>query len=288
VTTFAQPVVAIAPTSPIALTVAPDNPSQLSLTTGGSAGAVTSVNGQTGAVTITSLVNPMTTLGDSMYGGASGTVTRLAGNAAATRKFLRELGDGVNAAPPVWDTLVAGDIPALSYDALGAAAAAQAAAQTYTDTHAVLLTSLPLPIASGGTGQASAAAAIQALMAGGVTAPAYFAPKVFTLSQSGGLVAVDASLGNVAKLALTASGWTISNPTNPVDGDILRFRLAQDATGSRTVSWGTAYDFGSTGGTPNSAPTLSTGANKSDTIAFEYDAALTKWCYLGAPIPQGF
>ena len=50
-TTFAQPVVTLAPTSPIALTVSSDNPS-LSMTTGGSAGAVTSVNGFLGAVLV--------------------------------------------------------------------------------------------------------------------------------------------------------------------------------------------------------------------------------------------
>lgn len=53
----------------------------------------------------------MTTLGDIIYGAASGAVTRLAGNITTTRKFLRQVGDGVNSAAPAWDTLVAGDIP---------------------------------------------------------------------------------------------------------------------------------------------------------------------------------
>jgi hypothetical protein len=53
----------------------------------------------------------MTTLGDVIYGGASGTSTRLAGNTTATRKFFRQTGDGTNSAAPVWDTLLDADIP---------------------------------------------------------------------------------------------------------------------------------------------------------------------------------
>lgn len=57
------------------------------------------------------LSNPMTTLGDLIYGGASGATTRLAGNTTATNKFLRSVGDGTLAAAPTWEALVAADIP---------------------------------------------------------------------------------------------------------------------------------------------------------------------------------
>jgi hypothetical protein len=59
-------------------------------------------------------LSPMSALGDSIYGGAAGTRTRLAGNTTTTRKLLRQTGDGVNSAAPDWDTLQAGDIPDLS------------------------------------------------------------------------------------------------------------------------------------------------------------------------------
>ena len=100
---------------------------------------------------------------------------------------------------------------------------------------------------------------------------------VHTLAQSGGNVAVDASLAATYDLALTASGWTISNPTNAVDGLEITLRLAQDATGSRTVSWGTAYDFGTTPG----AVTLTTTASKVDVLKFHYVSALSKWVCVG-------
>lgn len=54
-------------------------------------------------------LSPMTTLGDTIYGGASGTRTRLTGNTTTTRKFLRQTGDGAASAAPAWDTLLAAD-----------------------------------------------------------------------------------------------------------------------------------------------------------------------------------
>jgi hypothetical protein len=56
-------------------------------------------------------LSPMTTLGDIIYGGASGTGTRLSGEATTTRKFLRSVGDGTNSTAPAWDTLVNSDLP---------------------------------------------------------------------------------------------------------------------------------------------------------------------------------
>jgi hypothetical protein len=55
--------------------------------------------------------NPMTTLGDLIYGGASGVPTRLVGDTSNTRKFLRELSVAGAATAEVWDTLVSSDIP---------------------------------------------------------------------------------------------------------------------------------------------------------------------------------
>lgn len=60
-------------------------------------------------------ISGMTLLGDLIYGGASGTRTVLPGNITTTKKFLRQTGAGAVSAAPAWDTLVAGDIPALSY-----------------------------------------------------------------------------------------------------------------------------------------------------------------------------
>ncbi len=128
----------------------------------------------------------------------------------------------------------------------------------------------------------------QTSLTGGVFTSGY-APAVVTLGQSGGSVAVDASQGNAFALSLTASGWTIASPANPVgDGQVIRIRLSQDSTGGRTVSWDSAYNWGSTGGTANNAPALSTTAHATDILSFEYVAALSQWCYAGAAFPQAY
>jgi hypothetical protein len=72
-------------------------------------------------------------LGDIVYGGASGTPTRLAGNTTTTRNFLRQTGDGVNSAAPAWDTLVSGDIPNNAANTSGNAATATALAANPSD-----------------------------------------------------------------------------------------------------------------------------------------------------------
>jgi hypothetical protein len=115
------------------------------------------------------------------------------------------------------------------------------------------------------------------------------APTVVTLRQAGGSVAVNASQGNVFTLSLTASGWRIASPTNPVgDGQVIRIRLSQDATGGRTVVWDAGYNWGATRGTANSAPPLTTTAHATDILGFEYVAAKSAWCFLGAAFPQAF
>jgi hypothetical protein len=142
------------------------------------------------------LTNPMTTLGDLLYGGASGVPTRLAGDTSNTRKFLREVSSGAVAAAPAWDTLVAGDIPNLS---------------------AAIITSGTLATARGGTnGDSSASTGIAHVAAGvwsystivnaDVNAAAAIAYSKLNLSAS--IVNADVS-GSAAiaysKLSLSAS-----------------------------------------------------------------------------------
>lgn len=87
-------------------------------------------------------------------------------------------------------------------------------------------------------------------------------------------IAVDAATSN--KFHVTLGGnRTIANPTNAVDGRLVIFRLQQDATGNRVVTWGSDYRFG--GDLAAANVVLSTAANITDRIAFEYHAADGKW-----------
>jgi hypothetical protein len=115
---------------------------------------------------------------------------------------------------------------------------------------------------------------IVSYIAQGLTFTGALAPAVSALTD-GATIAVNAKLGNI--FAVTLGGnRTLSNPTNPVDGQSIKVRITQDGAGSRTLAYGTAYNFGTAG-----APTLTTTAAKTDILGFEYVAAKTQWCYLG-------
>ena len=87
----------------------------------------------------------------------------------------------------------------------------------------------------------------------------------------GATIATDASQGNTFSVTL-GGNRTMANPTNPASGQKIVYRIRQDGTGSRTLSWGSAFRFA--GGT---APTLTATANKTDYIGFVYHATDGKW-----------
>lgn len=85
--------------------------------------------------------NPMTTLGDLIYGGTAGAQTRLVGNTTATKKFLTQTGTGTVSAAPGWNTIAEADVTNLVTDL---AAKAALASPTFTGVPAA-------PTATAGT-----------------------------------------------------------------------------------------------------------------------------------------
>lgn len=85
-----------------------------------------------------------------------------------------------------------------------------------------------------------------------------------TLSD-GANISVDASLSNAFTVTL-AGNRTLDNPAYLVAGFTYTFRIKQDATGSRTLAYGTAYKF--PGG---SAPVLTTTPNAIDMLTCTTD-----------------
>ena len=71
----------------------------------------------------------------------------------------------------------------------------------------------------------------------------------------------DASTQDVCKLTL-GGNRTLAAPTNSTTGQFISILVIQDGTGSRTVSYGTSWDF--IGGT---APTLTTTASAVDRLS---------------------
>ena len=64
------------------------------------------------------MANPMTTLGDVIYGGASGTPTRLAGDTSNANRFLRSVSSGGVAAAPSWQAIAVADVTGAATDSL--------------------------------------------------------------------------------------------------------------------------------------------------------------------------
>jgi hypothetical protein len=109
----------------------------LPITVGTAGQVLTSQGGGTSAMTWTSVLsNPMTTLGDTIYGGSSGSPTRLAGNTTSTREFLISAGVSSAATAPTWGALVSGDIPPNAANTSGTATYATNIAVTGTSTGA--------------------------------------------------------------------------------------------------------------------------------------------------------
>lgn len=92
----------------------------------------------------------------------------------------------------------------------------------------------------------------------------HYNPTLSTLTDAAN-ISWDLQLDKVAQVTL-ADNRTLDNPTNQTAGSNYFLIVKQDATGSRTLSFDTAYKW--EGGT---APTLSTAANAIDIISFISD-----------------
>jgi hypothetical protein len=131
--------------SALATTTTPVNVSSATAPTNGQ--VLTATSGTAAAWQPVSAELPLTTLGDTLYENATPALARLAGNATATKNFLTQTGTGAVSAAPAWGTIAAGDVPTLNQNTSGTAAGLSSA----------------LAIGSGGTGQVSQQAAIDAL-----------------------------------------------------------------------------------------------------------------------------
>lgn len=88
-----------------------------------------------------------------------------------------------------------------------------------------------------------------------------FAVEVATLTDG---ATITPDFGANQNFTVTLGGnRTLANPSNMVVGQVGSFFIVQDGTGSRTLSYGSSYDFGS-----GTAPTLTTTASAVDRIDY--------------------
>ncbi|QRF55308.1 hypothetical protein [Variovorax paradoxus] len=127
--------------------------------------------------------------------------------------------------------------------------------------------------AAQGTASAAQLTATSALSAANTaqgTADALALRDVPLALVDGPVIAVDASQHNSFSVTL-GGNRALAAPTGLSDGMLLCFVLRQDATGGRTLSFASIYDFGAAG-----TPVLSTGPNVVDYAFGYYDAASNK------------
>lgn len=86
-------------------------------------------------------------------------------------------------------------------------------------------------------------------------------------------VTLSATASNFYDIPLTGNITVNISTTGAIDAKAITVRFKQDATGSRTLTWGTGVGLG----TDLASTTLSTGANKTDYVGLVYSAAAGKW-----------
>jgi len=118
-----------------------------------------------------------------------------------------------------------------------------------------------LPVAQGGTGSTTLAGANIAVLNSAQTFTAAQRGTITVLTD-GATITPDFAVTNNYSVTL-GGNRTLANPTNITAGQSGSIFVSQDGTGSRTLAYGTYWDFA--GGT---APTLSTAASSVDRIDY--------------------
>lgn len=102
-----------------------------------------------------------------------------------------------------------------------------------------------------------------------------FAVEIATLTDA---ATITPDFGANQNFTVTLAGnRTLANPSNMVVGQTGSIFIVQDTTGSRTLSYGTSYDFA--GGT---APTLTTTASAVDRIDYVVRTSTSIHCVFTA------
>lgn len=150
--------------------------------------------GQSSAANAFNALSPLTTIGDTLYGGASGVDTRLAGNTTAAKQFLTQTGTGSASAAPAWAAIASADLPVASGTQAGAVSTAVqtlAGAKTFTSAPTIpapaLLSAFAPVVGTSPTAVTSTTS--NTLLAQGLTIPAsgLAAGQVYTFKAWGTL-----------------------------------------------------------------------------------------------------
>lgn len=210
-------------------------------------GTLAIANGGTGNVSAANAFNalqPMSLLGDVLYGGASGAGTRLAGNTSTTPMYLRSTGAaGAATAPVIAQINAATDFVGATPVVNGGTGAATLTGYLKGNgTSAVTAQAVPIPVADGGTGAVTLAAGY---LHGAGTGAITSSPTVSLTSEVAGVLPV----ANGGSGAATLTGILSGNGTSAITGGAI-VDLTSQVTGVLPVAnggsgGGSAFTLGS-------------------------------------------
>jgi hypothetical protein len=232
-------------------------------------GTLGPTNGGTGASTYA--------LGDILYSDATNSLAKLAGNITTTRKFLRQTGGGAVSAAPIWDTLLAADVPG------SALSKADDTNVTLTlggtpSTALLVAASLTLgwtgtlSVARGGTGGGAASGTLLDNITG--------FGSIGVIARTGaGAYSFRTITGTANKVTVTNGDGGAGNPTITVGSDVLQINVSATTTvgykstvfDNGTKSSGTLNVDAANG---NYQRVLNQGAFVLDLMTSTYDAAV--------------
>lgn len=97
------------------------------------------------------------------------------------------------------------------------------------------------------------------------------------LTDNGTTIATNAALGNQFRVAALTANVTLSNPTNPSDGQNISWEVIQHASAAKTLAFGNQFAFGA----EITACTISSSTSTRNFITALYNSTTTKWYIRG-------
>jgi hypothetical protein len=126
-------------------------------------------------------------------------------------------------------------------------------------------------------GETNAALKLDTKGTGVITTGHALVLPINSLTDNGATIATDASLGNNFRVTALTASVTLSNPTNPTNGQVVTWEVIQNAAAAKTLAFGTTFAFGA----ELTGCTISATLSSHDFITAVYNSTTSKWYVRG-------
>lgn len=127
------------------------------------------------------------------------------------------------------------------------------------------------------TGETNAALKLDSAGTGTISTGHAFINPNTSLTDNGSTIATNAALGNNFRISALTANVTLSNPTNPTDGQVITWEVIQNAGAAKTLAFGAAFGFGA----EITGCTISATLSSHDFVTAIYNSTTTKWYVRG-------